>query len=370
MYWLPAILILPYSLLLLFIYRSLVNIKPFIASGTSEIFVSVVVACRNEEKNMASLLENLAQQNYPENLFEVLIVDDKSSDRTPWISSSFNRITNLKTLKNKGVGKKQALRTGILAAGGSLIITTDADCRMGKDWIRTIASFFELNKPDLIISPVKLEETPGFFGIFQELEFMSLQGITAGSAMSGNAALCNGANLAFSRNKYLQHSEQLHDEINSGDDIFLLQSLKKEKSTKILWLESNDALVTTGSSSSLLAFIKQRSRWISKSKAYSDRYTIILGIITFIAILSQILASIGFVLYRGVFWPFLLIIILKSVPDFLILKHTTTRHGNTNLMKWFLPVQLLYPFYVIIVFFYSLINGENRNINSPFPKET
>ena len=56
---------------------------------------------------------------------------------------------------------------------------------MGEKWIRTIASFYEHNKPDMIICPVQLEKRNGFFRRFQELEFLSLQGITAGSAILG-----------------------------------------------------------------------------------------------------------------------------------------------------------------------------------------
>ena len=216
------------------------------------------------------------------------MLDDNSTDKTFEIADGFTGLSNILTINNKGRGKKQALRTGILISKGNLIITTDADCRMGKNWIRTIAAFYEMNKPDMIICPVKLESVPGFFGRLQELEFLSLQGITAGCALSGNATMCNGANLAFTREVYLNHSDNLHDEINSGDDIFLLHSLKKENESKILWLESPDAMVTTKSSSTFGSFLKQRSRWISKGKAYKDRYTILLGIVTFVTIFLQV----------------------------------------------------------------------------------
>jgi hypothetical protein len=174
---------------------------------------------------------------------------------------------------------------------------------------------------------------------------LSLQGITAASAISGEATMCNGANLAFTREAYLDHSDNLHDEINSGDDIFLLHSLKKGNRAKILWMESPDTMVTTNSTSTYRSFLKQRSRWISKGKAYKDRYTIVLEISYFIA----------WLIYPDLIWVFLSIIILKSIPDCLILLNTSRRYGKRNLMKWFLPSQLIYPFYVLSVVFYSLI---------------
>ena len=120
----------------------------------------------------------------------MIIVDDNSTDKTSEIAEGYAGISNLITVNNKGKGKKQALRTGISAAQGNLIITTDADCTMGKNWIRTIASFYEKYKPDLIICPVKIKSSTGFLGKFSELEFMSLQGITAGTAALQEKRLC------------------------------------------------------------------------------------------------------------------------------------------------------------------------------------
>jgi hypothetical protein len=207
----------------------------------------------------------------------------------------------------------------------------------------------------MIICPVQIESIPGFLRKFQELEFLSLQGITAASAISGEATMCNGANLAFTREAYLDHSDNLHDEVNSGDDIFLLHSLKKENRAKILWMESPDTMVTTNSTSTYRSFLKQRSRWISKGKTYKDRYTIVLGIATFVAVALQISYFIAWLIYPDLIWVFLSILILKSIPDCLILLNTSRRYGKRNLMKWFLPSQIIYPFYVLSVVFYCLI---------------
>jgi poly-beta-1,6-N-acetyl-D-glucosamine synthase len=358
MHWLPAILILPYFVLILKVYKSLLKIEAFNTLTEPATFVSVVVACRNEQKNLPALLKNIALQNYPEYLFEVIIIDDKSTDKTFEIAAEFKGIRNIITLYNKGEGKKPALRTGIIAAKGKLIISTDADCTMGKNWIRTIAAFYEMKCPDMIICPVQIKSVPGFFVRFQELEFMSLQGVTAGSALSEEPTMCNGANLAFTREAYLNHSNDLHDEINSGDDIFLLHSLKKVTRSKILWLESPDAMITTAPSPTFRSFLKQRSRWILKGKAYEDSYTIILGVVTFISIVLQISYLMALLIYPGLIGVFLVILILKSVPDFLILLNTSQRYGKRNLMKWFLPSQLIYPLYILSVIFYSLISRE------------
>jgi cellulose synthase/poly-beta-1,6-N-acetylglucosamine synthase-like glycosyltransferase len=359
MHWLPAILIIPYIWVLLKTYRSLQKLKSFTSTDEPVISVTVVVACRNEQKLLPNLLEDLSRQDYPDNFFEVIVVDDNSTDRTFDIAEGYTRISNIRVLKNDGRGKKQAIRNGINSSSGKLIITTDADCRMGTRWIKTIAACFCMQRPDMIIGPVRLETGSGFFAKFQELEFLSLQGITAGTASAGNSTMCNGANLSFTKEVYHKHSDNLHPEINSGDDIFLLHSIKKQEGSKIVWLESTDAMVIAATSPTLRSFIKQRKRWISKGGAFEDRFTIFLGIVTFVTIslmFSVLIAS----LINHIFINVLLaLFLIKSIPDFLILYNTAGRYGRKKLISWFLPVQIAYPFYVLSVIVCLLFSRRN-----------
>jgi len=362
MQWLPAILIIPYFIILLGIYKGLRSIKTFKVASEPGEFVSVVIACRNEEDHLPQLLKTLSDQNYPSHLYEVIVVNDNSTDQTYKIASSFTGSCSFKTINNNGTGKKKALETGINTATGKLIITTDADCSMGKDWIRTIVSFYEKEKPGLIICPVQLKSSKGFFGKFQELEFLSLQGITAGTANRENGTMCNGANLAFNKEAYLNHSGNLHPEIATGDDIFLLHSFKKDPQVKILWLESLCALVTTESAASLISFLKQRKRWISKSNSYTDRYSILLGIVTFVTILATLFLLIAGIIDHRFLPVFITVLILKSVPDFLILKYTCSRYRKKELMNWFIPAQIVYPLYIMAVLTYTLVwGGRHQN---------
>jgi glycosyltransferase involved in cell wall biosynthesis len=357
MQWLFLILIIPYLYLLLKIYSGLVKIKPYYNEASTELFVSVVVACHNEGRNLPLLLQDLSEQEYNPDLFEIIIVDDNSSDDTFRYASGFTAIKNLHVLRNNAKGKKQAVRTGVNVSSGKVIITTDADCRMGKNWLSAIASFITDKKPDMVICPVNMEGSSSFCGHFQELEFLSLQGITSGTAVAGNPVMCNGANLAFTKESYIRNSDDLHFEIMSGDDVFLLHGIKEDPQKKILWLESEEATVTTTLPGTMTSFLKQRSRWISKAGAYRDFYTIELAIVTFVTILLQV-----FLMVAGVFNPVFLLVYfavfaIKSIPDFLILRNITSRYGKTSLMRWFFPSQIIYPFYILIVSIYSFKCG-------------
>ncbi len=357
MCWLPVILMLPYFFLITGIYRNLLKLIPFRRVGAASSFISVVIACRNAHDSLPSLLDSLLQQDYPAELYEVIIVDDDPAHGTAAAIPSGGMPGNYRVVRNVGQGKKAAIRTGVETSAGRIILTTDADCTMGRAWIGTIAAFFENYSPQLVIGPVKLDRSRGFFGRFQELEFMSLQGITAGTAAGSDAIMCNGANLAFTRDAYMQHSENLHSGLNTGDDVFLLHSLKKEPGAAILWLESEEAMVTTAASPSLTAFLKQRRRWISKWNVYDDRMTILAGIIVLAAVLLQVYAYATLFMGSWCLLPAAAMLILKSIPDFLILLTVADRYRNGKLMRWFIPAQIVYPFYVISVILYGLLTG-------------
>ncbi len=355
MYWLPVILLLPYFFLLLKIYRSLLRLNPYNPKSAASSYVSVVIACRNEEARLPALLRCISEQDYPKQLFEVIVVDDNSEDKTFETALENKDPLRLFVMKNRGNGKKDAIKTGINGSQGKLIITTDADCLMGNGWIRAISSFFYESRADMIICPVQIGAGTGLFGVFQELEYLGLQGITAGTARAGNAIMCNGANLAFTREAYFNNLNGLHFELASGDDVFLLHSLKKEPDTKIHWLESADALVTTSASPTFGAFLNQRKRWISKWKFYDDRDTNFIGIITLSAILLQLSVMTALIFDFHFIWLLSAILVLKSVPDYLIIQNTNRRYARKPLMHWFLPAQLIYPLYVLVVFLAALI---------------
>ena len=355
MQWLLLLILIPYIYIILKISGSLKRLKPYSPGTDPCIFVSVIVACRNEEKNLPLLLSDISMQNYSPDLHELIVVDDNSTDLTFQVASAFRKIKNLRVLKNRGNGKKQALRTGAEASNGKLLITTDADCRVGSSWIRTIVSFYAENKPELIICPVMLESGKGFFSGFQELEFLSLQGITAGSAAAGNPVMCNGANLAFPKEIYSEFAVNLHDELVSGDDVFFLHNLKGDRRNKIMWLESAESIVRTEASGTLCSFFRQRARWISKAGYYNDRYTQVLAIVTFVTICLQAFLTAAAFFSHLFFLIFMAAIFIKSVPDFMVLYNTTRRYKKRNLMKWFLPAQLLYPFYVLAILFLSVV---------------
>jgi len=120
------------------------RIKPFRTKLHRPVPVSVIVAVRNEEENIKTLLESIGRQDYPRHLVEVILVNDHSSDNTLEVLKEYTWVKVI-SLENK-FGKKEAIKSGIENARNELIVTTDADCVLPVNWLATYAAYFEANK--------------------------------------------------------------------------------------------------------------------------------------------------------------------------------------------------------------------------------
>ena len=265
--------VLSLTALIAFLYVTLIalffigwkRIYAFVPKGNESInmLISVVVPCRNEEKHIRNLIACMAQQSNQN--FELILVNDHSVDATRnYIKIAQQTFPKIQVIDAVGHGKKNALKEGIMQANGSLIITTDADCLPSYHWLESIACYQRKNNCDLIICPVKLSGKDSIFSYLQVLEFTSLVASAAGSAGVGMPVLCNGANLAFKKSVWLRLRNELRNDLQSGDDIFLLESVKRSKG-KIKFLKSESAFVTTKQAATFSELLRQRRRWSSKT---------------------------------------------------------------------------------------------------------
>ncbi|BAU55459.1 Beta-monoglucosyldiacylglycerol synthase [Mucilaginibacter gotjawali] len=238
--------------------------------------VTVLIAARNEEEKIHLTIEDILAQDYPKALTEIIIVDDHSTDRTSAIISSYAdrgvKLLQLKEDKPLNSYKKKAIAEAIKLSGGDLMVATDADCRMGRQWLSSIVGYFELHNPVMISSPVSYFEEKSLFERMQALEFYSL--IATGGAFIGNghASTCNGANIAYRKDVFYEVGGfKGIDDLASGDDELLLQKVAVTYPGKIGFLKHYEAVVFTHAKPNLKEFMQQRRRWASKSVKYKDK---------------------------------------------------------------------------------------------------
>ena len=224
--------------------------KFFTFNNKNNVKASVLIAARNEEKNIGNLLKSLYNQTFSKELFEVIIIDDHSNDGTISVIENFlkeHKDINLKFFKAEKEGKKQAISQALHLAENELILVTDADCFLKETWIESIVNFYKEENCKMILAPVLLSPAETFFEKIQVLEHLSLIGSTAGSAAIGFPVMCNGANMAYERLAALEVEKQRKDfNIPSGDDMFLMEYfIKNYGAENVKFLLSKNAIVKT-----------------------------------------------------------------------------------------------------------------------------
>jgi len=313
--------------------------------------ISVILPFRNEENQLPGILNDLSLQAYPREKFEVILVNDHSEDQSWSVARDFcvpHENFRLICLSGDKTGKKEALHAGIQAAQHEVIVTTDADCRAGRQWISTLASFYHDVSPAMIIGLVVPQPSgKGFFHYFQQLESISLTGAGAASAMDGKPLYCSGANLCYRKDLYFQYNDPMIKALFSGDDTFLLLQLKKKYRTGIFVLKSKQALIRTKTEANPSGFIRQRSRWISKSPHYRDRDICYAALVTGSANVMTVLAAV--LLLSGDFpWLFGSILAMKFLSDGYFLWNLS-RFFNLAFSPFRYAVSaVIYPFYLMI----------------------
>jgi cellulose synthase/poly-beta-1,6-N-acetylglucosamine synthase-like glycosyltransferase len=314
-----------YAGMLLYLRSGWKRIPYFVPQGKCPgTFVSILIAARNEEGRIEKTISDILAQDYPRDLFELIIVNDHSTDGTAKIVSSFAdqgvRLINLDESERLNSYKKKAITKAIDSSSGELIITTDADCRMKPQWLKTIVAFYESGNYNLISSPVSFFDEKNAFEEIQSLEFLFLIGLGAAGIGNKRPATCNGANLAYKRDVFLALGGfKGIDDLASGDDELFLHKVASAYPDSIGFCKSHDAIVYTHAKPNLKEFIQQRKRWASKSTRYKNKGVVILGVGVWLFNLLFLANFISGFLNPIYWWIALVSLIVKMITEVVFL---------------------------------------------------
>ncbi len=318
--------------------------------------ISVIIPFKNEEKHLKRVFLSLKKQTLNKAFYEIVFVDDHSSDASNSLLSKLTENESqfrLLALPPERSGKKQALETGIANAANNLLVMSDADCYHSEKWLETIFCYYNAHKAKIIIAPVLFTGSENFFANIQKLEFLSLAASTAGAAGIGHSIMNNGANTIFEKPVFYEFSDAMNKAELSGDDVFLLHSIKKKYPHSVHYLKSKEAVVYTDASSSLHAFLKQRIRWASKSKSYTDLDAVFVSLLVF-SINFLLLVLLSASLLNSRFLSLLFIVFAgKAFTDIAFLAITASFFKQLKYLLYFPLLSLLYPFYIV----YTAISG-------------
>ena len=365
----PALIYLLVTLLLSVLYGLLIrkylwdwfqlpeSIVPDAYQPTSSI--SVIVPARNEAKNIIPCLNSILNQQYPEALYEIILVDDHSEDGTMQIvQQHFLSSISVFALSDYLSGeqsiqsfKKMAIGLGIQKAKGQIIVTTDADCIVPSTWLRLIEYQFTKNNAAMVAGPVAFYEERNLLERFQSLDFLGMMVIT-GAGISGQwMRMCNGASLAYLKSLFFEVGGfQGIDHLASGDDMLLMHKVAAQYPNRIAFVKSKEALVLTKAKKSWGAFFQQRLRWATKSSAYQEKVVTIVLALVFMICLLILVGFFGLVFMNELMiLGWLIMVGVKSMADFFLLREATRFFGRQDLRFSIGLSQVLHILYISFI---------------------
>jgi len=326
--------------------------------GNAPVFVSVVVPVRDEEKHLSACLESLLNQTYLNELYEVILVNDRSTDNTAHIARSFaerdNRLKLLNSAERDNItGKQRALDTGIRASKGEIILLTDADCKAPPEWIENTVREYE-DDVGLVAGFAILKEENSNRGmlwralfVFQSIDVLSNYAVSIGSMALGIAWTCTGNNLTFRREVYDQLGGFDALGFTSTEDTMLLQWVDRRSRWKVKPMLN---VVYTKPSETVAEFTAQRIRWVSNSFQYRPSVVFFSVIAYCVNLFLPFL--IGLCVFRVISYEWLILFLgLKIVPEFLMVYKSLRLFYRTDLLKYF---PLIQPFHVIYILVFGI----------------
>lgn len=327
-----------------------------VASGLPDAqlpLVTVIVPARNEAANIAACVQAILAQDYPADRLELIVVNDHSEDATVALASAAAaNAHNFKLIQLEAqpgaAYKKAAVARGIAAARGELIVTTDADCHMGPDWLSAMVAQFDADTA-MVSGPVVLESN-SVFGQFQALEFMGLIAVGAAGIAAGQPTMCNGANLAYRKAVFEEVGGFAGiDHIASGDDELLMHKIAALGKYQIRFAQARAAVVHTHAQERWTDFKRQRIRWVSKSTHYKRAGITWTLVLSYLAMLGFPLLVVGGI-WDGRLWGLAGIhLLMKLLAEFAVLYRAAVFFDKLRLLIWLPMEQVAHIAYVLWV---------------------
>ena len=334
-------------------------------SNSNNLKATVIVPFRNEGENLIRCISSLLQQEFDESRFEIILVDDNSTDNYLDLIKDFLKLPEIKLIKLEGAsGKKRAIEAGINSSQKEIIVTTDADCFHSKLWLKALVESFD-DKTGFVAGKVVYSNAKNIFEELQEIEFASL--VSIGAAFIGNKIplLANGASCAYRKELFFRVGG-FHDNLNlvSGDEEFLMQKIHFDTEYEVKFCALEQSVAYTEPISEIQKFINQRKRWVSKVPFYRNKLLLPVLVMLYLFYLTGLISLFVSFFNQQVACAFINIFVLKSLIDFVFMLRGYSLLELSKNISNILKLLILFPvaevfhlFYISIVPILSQLTG-------------
>jgi cellulose synthase/poly-beta-1,6-N-acetylglucosamine synthase-like glycosyltransferase len=307
---------------------------------------SVIVAVRNEEKNILRCLNALDKLVYPEGKLEIIISDGHSTDATVRITDNFienkKRFRRISANTERGnlKGKANAIDSAVRIAEGEIILTTDADCEVNPLWAKTICSYYTKNTG--IVNGFTTQTVGNGFSGMQAIDFIYLLIVAAGTINLGLPISCMGNNMSYRKKAYFESGGYENLPFSVTEDFNLLRAVNRLAKYRIIFPLDKSALVTSLPCCSLRELYHQKKRWGVGGLGSPLRGFVIMSfgmIVNLCLVLTPVFFS----------EVSLYLVIFKLAIDLFVLYPVHNRLGIKYNLKYFIQFELYFIVYVIIL---------------------
>ncbi|MCF8260511.1 MAG: glycosyltransferase [Melioribacteraceae bacterium] len=308
--------------------------------------VTIIVAARNEEKNIIDCLNSLKLLEYPESKIEIIMVDDNSTDGTAQLIKEFvkddDRFKYLLADKSFGTvkGKARAIANGIEQSKNEIIMTTDADCSVNPKWVYSMAKYFQDDVA--IVCGYTSQSSEKLFSTIQSADFMYLLGVAAGAMNLGKPLSCIGNNMAYRKSVYNQIGGYEAIPFSVTEDFQLLMTVHKLKSYKVIYPLDPGNLVVSKPCPDIKSLFWQKKRW-----AVGGMNSEIAGF----SVMASAFVLHGFIIFGlpVATSSMIALMVSKVMLDYLLLKPIFKKYSLNLGLKNFLAFELYFIFYVFLL---------------------
>lgn len=325
---------------------------------------TVVISVRNEEDNIENCLNSILKQNYPRQLYEIIVINDFSTDSTLKKISPFeNRVKLIKLSEHlpqeraNFPNKKTAITMAVNMAKNPLILCADGDCEYGENWMLSIEQFYKKYKKDFIAAPVDYIFDNTWLFNFLEMDLVAMMGVTAGSIGQKKPVMASGANMMFTKAVFKEvNGYEGNEEIPSGDDVFLMQKVFINNEKAVGFVKNTEAIAFTIAPHTFTEFLNQRIRWTSKSTNMIDVKVKVVLVFNYLFYLALFLNFFVLPFFNIAFLVFgVVMMVFKLIIDTLFFTNILAFFNKSKLLKWMLPIEILHIFYVSVMGVLALV---------------
>jgi cellulose synthase/poly-beta-1,6-N-acetylglucosamine synthase-like glycosyltransferase len=308
---------------------------------------TIVIAARNEEENIGRCLESLVRLTYPRELLEIIIVDDRSTDRTAEIIGKYGsehpHIRVLSAEPGSGLlrGKANAVTQGIEATKGEIILLTDADCIVPPSWVEETVKYFADSRVGIVAGFTYLEGKR-LFSQMQALDWFGLFSVAAAGVRVGLPITAVGTNLHVRRTAYEKVGGYRGIPFSVTEDYALFHAVTERTDYVARFPIDPGMLVDTRPSPNWKSLYHQKKRWFVGGIGMATKY-----ILFFAVLYTAVIFSVACIpaMWQAGYWIPLLV---KLSADAALLLPSLASFRKWSTFRAFPLFEFYFSFYVIL----------------------